>query len=439
MFRELPGWLQGLLPNKHVVSQKRSNKGRARATSHRRCQRQWGTSGGLETLEARSLMSATPLVVGMPDGVQTLTAANQVEVGSAVAGAATKDNYQPLAREGLNLKLNGMNFNPHSDRRLSLSTTVYNAPRSGGDFIVRLYWSSTPSLQGMFAPATLQDRIVHVHAPLPSSGGHGVGISFDKNQLSAQPRWAKSIIAVLDPDDSVLEKTNADNAGYHLLSEKNAVWHPLSDVHAAPRTFVFLVPGFSTSSGATGMDKLATAIGKDAAFSDAIVMALPGSVNFNGSAELHDAQVRIDNQLRAFGATEQDRVVLIGHSYGGDVVRRMADDVSISLPGRQSAAAMITIDPISYTLTPSGQFNQSGVKLAAPACVAPGHVRNFVQQNPHETFRGYQMRGVTNTVVDYRGADGRANTADDVTHTSIDDSAQVQANIITALKDMLRA
>ncbi len=91
---------------------------------------------------------------------------------------------------------------------------------------------------------------------------------------------------------------------------------PLVGLAPQPRTFVFLLGGFlSNYTSPSGMDRLADAIKADGRLG-------PNVYSKNGvgtgPAIIADPRNFIDNTLRAAGYTPADRVLLVGHSLGGD-------------------------------------------------------------------------------------------------------------------------
>ena len=148
------------------------------------------------------------------------------------------------------------------------------------------------------------------------------------------------------------------------------------------------------------------------------------------AAENHVATV-----LRGAQATPHDRVVLIGHSYGGNIAYNLSTDARPDLPGQQPADGLVTFDPIDWNLCQPRLVNicnQSNVIRPVPAGVSTENILNFVQRNPNEPLlpfpvlqplHGFIVSGAMFDDRRARGPDGILGTADDTTHELIDEDA----------------
>jgi 5-hydroxyisourate hydrolase-like protein (transthyretin family)/pimeloyl-ACP methyl ester carboxylesterase len=208
---------------------------------------------------------------------------------------------------------------------------------------------------------------------------------------------------------------------------------------AAPprRTFVYLMPGFSTSSGRTGMHDLADALARHPSFASASVSIIPGALI--GGAMLANARAFIERHQREAGATANDRVFLVGHSYGGEVARQLASDIRSHVAGAQPATALVTIEPIDYVKTmTSADFDQSDNPwMPAPVGVPASRILNIVQRSRGQIGNflfGYRMTAGEYNDALGRGPDGRDGTRDDLTHTTIDSDPRVIQRVIDFLQ-----
>lgn len=203
-----------------------------------------------------------------------------------------------------------------------------------------------------------------------------------------------------------------------------------------PRTFVFSFLGFCGQVGEdppSGIESLSTAIAADAELSASYLVVapplgwpsvgchlIPAVVRF----QMRTAQRHIQTFLQRNHASPHDQVVLIGHSYGGNMAYNLAEDARPDLRGRQPAAGLVTLDPIDWTLCPP-ICSQSVLVRPAPRGMVPETIRNFVQRNPREVTQGYTIAGAQNDDVLGRGPDGRWGTIfqpsrDDTKHSVID-------------------
>lgn len=135
---------------------------------------------------------------------------------------------------------------------------------------------------------------------------------------------------------------------------------------------------------------------------------------------------------------------MIGHSYGGDIARRLAEDVNPNLPGSQAAYSLVLIDPVDYELAESiGQTDQVQVFRQLPSNINPNNVL-VISGNPRrqgfQPIRGYRITGIsdkTDIQALWNGDDRRGSTADDLAHTTIDDSPLVHRKVVSFLANQI--
>jgi len=290
---------------------------------------------------------------------------------------------------------------------------------AGFTYKTAVYWAETASLTGRHTFAAEHTHPIRRGARTANTPYD----NFNANELGKPPSWARYAISVVRAV-GVAETTTEDNAtAVDLRSGKST---PVVAANPTPKTFVFLLGGFISqytgSSDGSGMLSLADQFRNDKRFGNNI-FAFNG--RGTGPAVLNDARTKIDQELRRGGYRPGDRVFLVGHSLGGDAARILAADVSQSDPGAQPAAALVTIDPISFRrFQETGNLNQSADSQETPAGVNVRNILNFVQTKSGP--KGYHLSGL----------DARHDvtvSGSGVTHTTIDDDVAVRRRILDFL------
>ena len=347
------------------------------------------------------------------------------------SATAVKDGepYRPLQGARINLQATALTYRPgvrHQTVTVEVKLTDPNKDRGG--FGVRLYWSDG---QGRLTFAG-EERFIKPSTP--AWGSAMIHARFARDQVLPRPHNARYLVAVVDPAGQVRETSERDNVV--ALDANRNVSFLVAAPDRLPRTFAFLVAGFSTSSGETGMHRLAATL-RDRGVGLDTIDVIRGALT--GQATLAAARSFIEGKLREYGAGPDDRVILIGHSYGGDVVRRLAADVRRDLPGDQPAAALVTLDAIDYELAQGPlKFNQSEVVRAVPQGLAPDKVLNIVQRTAGQTLQGYSFdkkdgKSKVNNTDLANGPDRRKGTRDDLTHTGLDEDGRVHQAVVEFL------
>ena len=139
--------------------------------------------------------------------------------------------------------------------------------------------------------------------------------------------------------------------------------------------------------------------------------------NSNVAAARTAVRQTLDAQL----ATPIDRVVLVGHSYGGNMAYVLASNVD----GRgRAATAIATLDPIDWSAPFAGGYEKS-----LPQGLVASNVLNLVQRTG--LLQGFVISPSSGAVNDNvtAGQDTRLGTGDDLEHTTIDDSPWVQGRV----------
>lgn len=224
-----------------------------------------------------------------------------------------------------------------------------------------------------------------------------------------------------------------------------------SSFEIAPRTFVFSFLGFCGQTGQSepsGMEKLAGAINNLHLPTVLVAQPLGWVLSEPGCQRVHVGdQVRLQMRLARMHVgrflhvhqydAARDRVVVIGHSYGGNLAYELARERA---SGQQASGAdpvegLILFDPIDWRrcsfVPPRIDCNQSDDQRGGLAGVPDEGVLNFVQRNPNEPeprflpqgsrFAGYTVAGAVNDQELGRGPDQVWGTSDDTTHSLIDD------------------
>lgn len=180
------------------------------------------------------------------------------------------------------------------------------------------------------------------------------------------------------------------------------------------RMFVFTFNGFCPSSCSfseeqTGMELLHERI--TTGLSTLIVSPPPfrWSTGRNAAGQLRKVGKEISSFLVSHEAVPGETIVLIGHSYGGELAYQLASNKKgLDGKGRIFATGLITFDPINAAHTKHRHFDQSVParkphNKAVPSFVV-GHALNFVQRTPDPppdvlpNLRGYYIDGVTEVV-----------------------------------------
>lgn len=372
---------------------------------------------------------------------------NRLGTGIAVAGSRPKTNAtapaqnnsvesdalsksrtyssKPLAGKNVNLAIQGNpSYNPNGskDKIASVVVRVTNPDRNSGTYSVRLYWASGTDLNASFLkPAG--ERIVSVEKYKGDQK-----LDFGRSDITARPDQASHLIAVVNGDKSVKETNTRDNS---------------KGIELAPRTFVFRISGFSSSQGSSGLDGIDFSSLKNNTTSQLVVLPTikPSSTAPFGPRMLADTQESIGKSLKAYNATAKDHVILIGHSYGGDIARRLSSDVNPNLSGKQAAFALVLIDPVDFQLAErSGKFDQvSEVRMLSSKFTSQNVL--VISGNPRqELVRGYRIAGI-NAKPEiqslWNGPNRKPGGGDDLTHTSVDDSSAVHQKISSFLANQL--
>lgn len=197
-----------------------------------------------------------------------------------------------------------------------------------------------------------------------------------------------------------------------------------------PATFIYLMPGYSSPVGNNGMTGLALDLANDSVL-DARVQVIDwewnrGLINLplTPAAQTQAASARIRDDLRNQQATAADKVIFVGHSYGGYLAYSLANNV----PGMDRPAdSLVLIDPIDWRYAQRWWplLNQSRLQNPLPTGMVGTDVLNFVQRSPFQGWFkpplfGFSITGAYNEVVLAKGADDRWGTGDDTNHNFID-------------------
>ena len=332
---------------------------------------------------------------------------------------------KPLAGKDINLTARGLAYNPNGGDRKQASVLVRitNPQRNSGTFQLQLFWASGAD------PSSSFFQLAGKKTVMVNRLKGDLRIDFGRQDLTARPDQASHLIAVVNGDRAVKETNTNDNVIAFEL---------------APRTFIFRIAGFASSQG-SGMEAMDLQSLRNNSTSQVVNLPviLPPRIQ-SGAAMLAGARTRIANLLASFNATAKDRVILIGHSYGGDIARRLASDVNPNLPGSQAAYSLVLIDPVDFELAESlGQTDQVQVLRQLPSNVNPNRVL-VISGNPRrqglQPVRGYRITGIRDQAdvqALWNGDDRRGSTPDDLTHTSIDDSLLVHRKVVSFLANQI--
>lgn len=334
---------------------------------------------------------------------------------------------KPLAGKDINLENKGLSFNPNGDAKkmASVLVGVSNPQRNSGTFSVRLYWASGLDLKSTFLKLA-GERTINVDRYKGD-----IRVDFGRADMTARPDQASHLIAVVNGDQLVKETNAKDN---------------VKGLELAPRTFVFRISGFASSSS-SGLEKIDLDSLKSNSTSQVVVLPTiqPNWTAPGGARMFEDAKSSIDRSLKALNATSKDRVILIGHSYGGDIALRLASDVNHNLAGNQPAFALVLIDPVDFVLAQqTGKRDQFDEVRKLPSNINARNVL-LISSNPTVRFldgnvRGYRIAGVNPGPEIQRlwfGKNGVAGDKDDLTHTSVDDSPEVHKAILRFMSQQI--
>jgi hypothetical protein len=263
---------------------------------------------------------------------------------------------------------------------------------------------------------------------LTFANGTLYGISNDSQQLlTINPQnGAGTVVRTLTP--TVTGVTGAAFAANSTPTTPTTPTTPGTAATTPPptpgsRLFVFLYPGtFQESS--TGMAALQQRINSQPGL-NATTFVFPYTLPKKPARQLPAARKLLTQVMKTLGVLKTDRVVLIGHSYGGNLARLLASDLRSDQPGKQPAWGLVTLDPLDPVLVLRRRHrldNQSGVTRPTPTL---HDVLNFVQRNGLEAFQGYSLLPGANDASLGAGPDGVWSTPanpspDDTTHVLID-------------------
>lgn len=213
-------------------------------------------------------------------------------------------------------------------------------------------------------------------------------------------------------------------------SQKSVIDNFKVTIDPSPRMFALFFTGWMTRTEGSGMEKLRNEIVGDAELDRTVVTDIFGWLfhangsPYTGADQFRQARRHVNTYLHEQGYDPaQDRIILIGHSYGGNTAWRMASDVQSDVDGRDPAEALITLDPIDWEHCALDTFgagcDQSDHSHATPRGVARGNILNFVQRR--NVPMGYTIVGARNDDEIGAGQDGVWGTGDDTKHNLIDD------------------
>lgn len=337
---------------------------------------------------------------------------NSLGAGTAVGGNGV---YRPIPGTGIdfNVRLTP-NYNPNSPNVNTVGVNVrLTSPKLvTGDFSVRLYWASGPNLSS--------PNLVFAGERFASVKNYrgDVGVRFTSAMITPRPDTATHLIAVANEDNAVREINHANNTKSVML---------------APRTFIFKVAGFANGFGSDfrGLNLSGVTPSNKSPVIDVPTIVAPSGAT-RGEDILANARSVIAATLSRYHAVTTDRVILIGHSYGGEVARQLAPDVMPAKAGAQPAFGLVLIDPIDYALVANGQINQATVTKPLPIVKASSVMNISANPDASAAFKGYQIANARTKPSWQRlwyGDDKARGTADDVKHWSIDDDPKVHLAI----------
>ena len=345
--------------------------------------------------------------------------------------ATVGEVYTPIQKDRINLRAESLYVDTRvlarpdlQDERLGTVKVNVRLPgQVAGDFKIALFWSANPRDRGTWSEAGELTR--HIR----QKGDHIV--PFTHRDVARKPADATHLVAIVDPDNDIAEWSEGDNARFLEIgtrTQQNFTPPPTQP----RRTFAFLIEGFSGSSDdKSGMDDLKETLRKKG-LSDEMIHVTGGGPT--KSDIISSTRRTMNRVLREANYRPTDRVILAGHSLGGDAARILAWDVAREVEGIQAAFAVVTIDPIDFDAVPSGG-DQSGRRYGISANVDRANVRNVVQTRDGEFLKGYRIVGAENIDIT-PGPDGIRGTADDspLTHTEIDNDSDILADLAHFLK-----
>jgi Protein of unknown function (DUF1573) len=327
-----------------------------------------------------------------------------------------RQDYRPLKGSGINLSIErGLLYQPGQDKKKLVTVAVHveNPNRAVGDYMVSLWWTNDLKNPKKIAAGT-------IIASVPRNFPQGTqSVWFPVGTATLQPKGMSYLVAIVNPTSDVPETSYLDNGMYLDVATKQSYSLPNNGITPPARTFVYLLSGFGLSGDASGVANLGAKIQQSGLVNE--VKVFPSYLT--GQSMLRDAQVFVDRQLSAAGVTPSDRVIIIGHSYGGDAARRLAADIRLNVKGKQPATALVTIDPIDYEKVAKGTDQSSSEwNQKIPGGMSSKNVLNIIQRAG--SIRGYNISGA------------KTLTGKNVTHTTVDDDKQTHQWVLDFLRGL---
>lgn len=252
-----------------------------------------------------------------------------------------------------------------------------------------------------------------------TAAGLRVGEEFQVNSTTLGGQLFPSV--AMDAAGRLLVSWSGDGPGDSLgvFAQRYGVPVPVPGT-----TFVFFFLGFCGQVGEdppSGMEKLRMDITADPDLAGTVVAAPPLGWPANPCV-LRPFVVRRQMraarlQVRQFLGNHQydqrsDRVVLIGHSYGGNIAYELAVERAAGRRRQKPdpVEGLVTLDPIDWqkcSLFPAtSSCDQSSLPRVAPKGILLTNILDFVQRSPTEPepfaplvrFRGYEITGGRTTV-----------------------------------------
>lgn len=270
---------------------------------------------------------------------------------------------------------------------------------------VNLFWSDDASFDSGDSPA--------LTSPITITAGTAVGTyneSVSRSDVFRNRNGNATLLLVVDPQDSIAESDETNN----VVSD-----HPAT-------TYVFIHGGFQLSPRgvAEGLNDLKDRLERD--LGDEVIVSNVSEFRWGLQFTAPDLQLavarhRLISFLTQHDYSQNDQVVLIGHSYGGHLVYSLAD--------QGLADALVTIDPVDWNecgisfvrppswVMPSGNCDQSDSGDRKDSLDIP--TWNAVQRQ--SIIRGYDIEGV----LPYRSI---------MSHTDIDGEFGVHSGIVSFLR-----
>ena len=173
------------------------------------------------------------------------------------------------------------------------------------------------------------------------------------------------------------------------------------------QTFVFFFTGFNSTPGNdSGLDRLRGKLDDDS-MPATLHVAPVNSYQLLSSV----GQSFIRNWLAANNSSSNDKVILVGHSFGGNHARILASDVD---GHGKVAAGIAVIDPIDWLKIPT-ITQQFAFTYSLPAGMTQTNVRDYVQAND-SLLTGYSIGAPAKNESSRKDADGNP-----IKHGTIDD------------------